>query len=93
MYATFLQTSKIGLDYFKNQGTLILFHTSHRDLSDFGDTGWILNENHWKSEQFDPTYGGSEITHSKVRHANKLIERYGGEGIDGADLWFVKGAQ
>ncbi len=93
MYATFRQTSKIGLDYFKNQGTPILFHTSHRDLSDFGDTGWILNENHWKSEQFDPTYGGSEITHSEVRHANKLIERYGGEGIDGADLWFVKGAQ
>ena len=92
MYATFRQTSKIGLDFFKSQNKPVLFHSSHRDLKDFGDTGWILSENHWKTGQLDPTYGGSEITHSEVRHANKLVERYG-DGTDGANLWFVKGAQ
>ncbi|MBR4220251.1 MAG: hypothetical protein IKR81_03780 [Victivallales bacterium] len=92
MYATFRQTSKIGLDFFKNQGKPILFHTSHRDLTDFGDTGWILNENHWKTGQMDQNNIGSEITHSEVRHANKLIQRYGND-INGANLWFVRGAQ
>lgn len=92
MYATFRQTSKLGLDFFKSQNKPVLFHSSHRDLKDFGDTGWILNENHWKTGQLDPTYGGSEITHSEVRHANKLVERYG-DGTDGANLWFVKGVQ
>ena len=28
---------------------------------------------------------------SEIRHATKLIEKYG-DGTDGADLWFVKGA-
>ncbi len=92
MYATFRQTSKLGLDFFKSQNKPILFHMSHRNLTDFGDIAWIKGENHWKTGQIDPTYGGSEITHSEVRHANKLIERYG-EGTDGADLWYVKGAQ
>ena len=92
MYATFRQTSKIGLDFFKGQGKPILFHTSHRDLTDFGDTGWILNENHWKTGQMDQNNIGSEITHSEVRHANKLIQRYGND-INGANLWFVRGAQ
>ena len=93
MYATFRQTSKLGLDFFKSQNTPILFHMSHRNLTDFGDIDWIKGENHWKSGQIDPTYAGSEITHSEVRHANKLVEQYGGEGTDGADLWFVKGVQ
>ena len=92
MYATFRQTSKIGLDFFKSQGKPILFHTSDRKSVDFGDMTWIKGENHWKSGQLDPTYGGSEITHSEIRHATKLIEKYG-DGTDGADLWFVKGAQ
>ena len=92
MYATFRQTSKLGLDFFKSQNKPILFHMSHRDLTDFGDINWIKGENHWKTGQLDPTYGGSEITHSEVRHANKLVERYG-EGAEGADLWFVKGVQ
>lgn len=92
MYATFRQTSKIGLDFFKSQGKPVLFHSSHRDYKDFGDTGWILKENHWKTGDLDPTYGGSEITHSEVRHATKLVTRYG-NGADGANLWFVNGAQ
>ena len=91
MYATFRQTSKIGLDFFKSQGKPILFHTSDRKSMDFGDMAWIKGENHWKSGQLDPKYGGSEITHSEIRHATKLIEKYG-DGTDGADLWFVKGA-
>ncbi len=93
VYATFRQTSKIGLDFFKGQGKPILFHTSHRNLTDFGDTGWILNENHWKTGQIDQNNIGSEITHSEVRHANKLIQKYGGNDVNGANLWFVKGAQ
>ena len=92
MYATFRQTSKIGLDFFKSQNKPILFHTSHRDMMDFGSTDWILQEKHWKDGKLDPTYGGSEITHSEVRHAHKLINEYG-DGTEGADLWFVKGAQ
>ena len=92
MYATFRQTSKIGLDFFKNQNKPILFHTSDRDLTDFGDMQWIKDEGAWKNGQLDPTYGGSEITHSEIRHANKLIDQYG-DGTDGANLWFVKGAE
>ncbi len=94
MYATFRQTSKIGLDFFRSQNKPILFHTSHRNMMDFGDTDWILQEKHWKEGdgQLDQTYGGSEITHSEVRHAYKLIQEYG-DNIGGADLWFVKGAQ
>ena len=92
MYATFRQTSKIGLDFFKEQGKPILFHTSHRNLMDFGNIDWILNENHWKTGQLDQNNIGSEITHSEVRHANKLVQRYGND-VNGANLWFVRGAQ
>jgi hypothetical protein len=87
MYATFRQTSKLGLDFFKEQGKPVLFHMSHRDLTDFGNPRWILEENHWKSGQLDPKYAGSEITHSEVRHADKIVARYG----DAADLWYVQG--
>ncbi len=94
MYSTFRQTSKIGLDFFRSQNKPILFHTSHRDLTDFGNMDWITDEKHWKEGegQLDPTYGGSEITHSEVRHAQKLINEFG-EGTQGANLWFVKGAE
>ncbi len=34
MNATFRQTSKIGLDFFKSQNKPSLFHTSHRELAD-----------------------------------------------------------
>lgn len=88
VYATFRQTSKIGLDFFKEQNKPILFHMSNRDLTDFGNPDWILNERHWKDGQIDPTYGGSEITHSEVRHADKLIDRYG----NAANIWQVQGA-
>lgn len=64
---------------------------SHRDLTDFGDnTQWITNENHWKDGEghFDEKYGGSEITHSEVRHADKLIEEFG----EDANIWKVQGS-
>jgi len=94
MYSTFRQTSKIGLDFFRSQDKPILFHTSNRNLMDFGNTDWILQEKHWKEGQgqLDPTRAGSEITYSEVRHAHKLIQEYG-DGTNGADLWFVRGAQ
>ena len=79
VYATFRQTSKLGLDFFKSQNKPILFHMSNRDLTDFGNPDWILNERHWKDGQIDPTYGGSEITHSEVRHANKLMRDFGND--------------
>lgn len=90
MYATFRQTSKLGLDFFKSQNKPILFHMSNRDLTDFGDTkDWILKDNHWKTGQMDEKYGGSEITHSEVRHANKIVKQYGDAN---ANLWYVHGA-
>ena len=79
VYSTFRQTSKLGLDFFKEQGKPVLFHMSNRDLTDFGNPDWILNERHWKDGQIDPTYGGSEITHSEVRHANKLMRDFGND--------------
>ena len=57
-------------------------------IADFGNPEWILTERHWKDGQLDPTYGGSEITHSEVRHADKLVQRYGND----ANLWYVQGA-
>ena len=87
-YSTFRQTSKLGLDFFKSQNKPLLFHMSNRDLTDFGNPEWILTERHWKNGQLDPTYGGSEITHSEVRHADKLVQRYG----NAANLWYVQGA-
>ena len=90
-YSTFRQTSKIGLDFFKSENKPVLFHMSHRDLTDFGDnTQWITNENHWKDGEghFDEKYGGSEITHSEVRHADKLIKEFG----EDANIWKVQGS-
>lgn len=89
-YSTFRQTSKLGLDFFKSQGKPVLFHMSNRDLTNFNDVDHILGEDHWKTGngQLDPTYGGSEITHSEVRHADKLIKQFQG----GANIWQVQGA-
>lgn len=90
VYATFRQTSKIGLDFFRSQNKPVLFHMSDREMKDFGNTDWILNENHWKDGDghLDQTYGGSEITHSEVRHANKLIDKFGAA----SNIWQVQGA-
>lgn len=89
-YSTFRQTSKLGLDFFKEQGKPVLFHMSNRDLTDFGNVDQILGENHWKTGNghLDQTYGGSEITHSEVRHADKLVRQYNND----ANIWHVQGA-
>jgi len=87
--STFRQTSKLGLDFFKEQGKPVLFHMSNRDLTNFNNVDQILGENHWKTGegQLDPTYGGSEITHSEVRHADKLVREFAND----ANIWQVDG--
>ena len=79
----------IEVDFFKSENKPVLFHMSNCDLTDFDGTDWITTENHWKDGEghLDEKYGGSEITHSEVRHADKIINEFGQD----ANIWQVQG--
>ena len=79
MYSTFRQTSKLGIDFFLENNVPVLFqHAAHRhnDLSEKNRMQKIITENFWKEGQLDKDTGGSLITHSELRHANHLLEKY-----------------
>ena len=89
MIATFRQTSKLGLEFFRQQHTPVLFQTTdlrHRDIR-----GFALNDDHWKRGEVDPNQGGSLITQSEMRHAHRLINAYGSNAqSQETGIWFVE---
>ncbi|MBO4317652.1 MAG: hypothetical protein J5855_05200 [Mailhella sp.] len=89
MIATFRQTSKLGLEFFRQQHTPVLFQTTdlrHRDIR-----GFALNDDHWKRGEVDPNQGGSLITQSEMRHAHRLINTYGSNAqSQETGIWFVE---
>lgn len=77
-YATFRQTSKMGLSFFHEQKVPVLFQYSDysgKSLKNTSDT--VLRENFWKSGQFKKDCGGSAITHSEMRHAERMRKEFG----------------
>ena len=56
MYATFRQTSKLGLSFFKEQGVPVMLQYSDNRLKSLRGAGFnsIINENSWKNDTFDP---------------------------------------
>lgn len=92
MYATFRQTSKLGLEFFHDNKIPVLFQHANRkhiDLDEKNAMNNILSENFWKDGSTDKSVKGSEITHSEIRHAKRLEETYG----DGAGIFYVAGAK
>ena len=89
MIATFRQTSKLGLEFFRQQNTPVLFQTTdlkHRDIREFA-----LKDDHWKRGELDPNQGGSLITQSEMRHAHRLINAYGPNAqSQETGIWFVE---
>lgn len=75
-YAFFRQTSKLGLEFFRDKGTPVMFQFAdyagqsykNREMDLFKPEGWRKGEN---SEDFSKD-GGSPITNSELRRAMKI---------------------
>ncbi|MCR5813106.1 MAG: hypothetical protein K6G15_01250 [Desulfovibrio sp.] len=92
MYATFRQTSKLGLDFFREQNISVLFQHAdrqHTDLNEKNAMEKILSENFWKEGRTDKSESGSEITYSEIRHAKQLQDKYGEE----SGIFYVTGVK
>ena len=77
-YAFFRQTSKLGLEFFRDKGTPVMFQFAdyagqsykNREMDLYKPEGWRKGEN---SEDFSKD-GGAPITNSELRRAVKLNE-------------------
>ena len=75
-YAFFRQTSKLGLEFFRDKGTPVMFQFAdyagqsykNREMDLFKPEGWRKGEN---SEDFSKD-GGAPITNSELRRAMKI---------------------
>ncbi len=78
-YATFRQTSKLGLEFFRENNVPVLFQyadRSHKDLK--GDEYQaIKNEHFWKEGELKKDVGGSIITNSELRKLGRMKNKYG----------------
>ena len=92
MYSTFRQTSKLGIDFFRQNHIPILFQHAdrkHMDLSRNNKMDAILTENFWKDGNENVDSKGSEITNSEIRHAKQLDDKFGQE----SGIFYVAGAK
>ena len=71
--AFFRQTSKLGLDFFKERGTPVMFYwTNHQGLA-MPDTNRALTDKWWHNPHADITeHYGANITFSEMRHVMKM---------------------
>jgi hypothetical protein len=77
-YSTFRQTSKLGIDFFREQKVPVLFQFSDnkgRSLAGEGKNK-IINEDFWKTSKHEgeKPITGSSITNSELRHVNKILQ-------------------
>lgn len=75
VYSTFRQTSKLGIDFFREQNVPVLFQFSDHKGTSLAGGGKekIVNENFWKNNEAGEN-GGSSITNSELRHINKILQ-------------------
>lgn len=92
--STFRQTSKLGLDFFKEQGVPVLFQFSdYSGKSLKGREDEIRNNPFWK-QGYTTAFNkgiGSAITHSEMRHAFRLLEQNDATNGRKANIKFVEG--
>lgn len=75
IYSTFRQTSKLGLSFFKEQKTPVMFQFSDYNGKSLKGSGIekIKNEDFWKNGQgYKKGTAGSAITHSELRQVERL---------------------
>ncbi|MBP3848859.1 MAG: hypothetical protein J6D22_03830, partial [Pyramidobacter sp.] len=84
VFSTFRQTSKLGLDFFREQGVPVMFqYSDYNGKSLKGREGEIRGENFWKNGYQvvkNKGVGGSAITHSELRHVFRLIDKSAQDG-------------
>ena len=74
IYSTFRQTSKLGIDFFREQNVPVMFQFSDnkgKSLEGEGNAR-ITGENFWKNNESGEN-GGSSITNSELRHINRIL--------------------
>ncbi len=74
IYSTFRQTSKLGIDFFREQKVPVMFQFSGHNARSLEGEGnaKITGENFWKNS-VSGEYGGSSITNSELRHINRIL--------------------
>ena len=79
MYATFRETSKLGLSFFKEQGVPVMLQYSDNHLKSLRGAGFnsIINENSWKKGTLDGDNKKSPITHSELRQIYRMQQQEG----------------
>ncbi len=90
-YATFRQTSKLGLEFFRQQKVPVLFQYAdyyHKDLEGEGIQK-IKEDKFWKDGNLDENDSGSAITHSELRKAERMKAEHG----EDFDLKFAHGGK
>ena len=97
--AFFRQTSKIGLDFFRQENTPVMFQISnhegktdtskiHKDSLHIDAIGDASDKwwNNISTDEYDPNLYTAPITHSELRHVAKVF--HDGKGLN---MGFVKG--
>jgi len=85
VYSTFRQTSKLGIDFFREQKVPVMFQFSGHNARSLEGEGnaKITGENFWKNSVSGEN-GGSSITNSELRHINRILAQ---ENLDQADSY------
>ena len=73
MYSVFRQTSKLGLEFFRSQNVPVMFQNADINGKTLqGRMDSVLNENTWKKGYVKGEASNSPITHSEMRHVERL---------------------
>ena len=74
IYATFRQTSKLGISFFKEQQVPVMFQFADYNGKTLRGEGIknIVDDNSWKEGKYEENKIGSPITHSELRHARRI---------------------
>ena len=75
--ATFRQTSKLGLSFFKERQVPVMFQFSDRERNTLAGTSFenITNNKFWQSGDYDGQHIFSRITESELRHVKRILEQ------------------
>lgn len=74
VYSTFRQTSKLGINFFREQKVPVMFQFSDNKGNSLEGEGnaKIIGESFWKNSE-SSDHGGSSITNSELRHINRIL--------------------
>lgn len=79
----FRQTSKLGLEFFKQEGTPVMFQWSNHEGVSLENSEKTIKNTWWKDER-DSVHNhyGATITFSEMRHVMKMQDELGGNPPD-----------